>query len=104
MKIRFIIALMLFCLLANNVVFAGVLWIDHHDEPAGSVSHDGSGAAGEGHDDHASHCCHIQAHFQTIYSYSRVFSIKQDHSDWEAFSADRLYSLTFSPPTPPPKA
>jgi hypothetical protein len=95
------VALLLLSLLANNVLLAGALWIDQHE----FASHIADSNAGtNAHDDHVTHCCHIQAHFQTLVVQHGFLTASSANSSWISQASDHLKSPAFSPPTPPPKA
>jgi hypothetical protein len=94
---------MILTLLLNNIALAGVMCIDEHDlgqgTPVPLTFHSHSDSAPE----HAGHCCHLQAHFQTIFVHISVFQFNRTHVAWASQPIDHLNSLSFSPPTPPPK-
>jgi hypothetical protein len=112
MKNRLIIPALLLSMLANNAALAGVLWLDQNRAAAGMAEHaalhtdSGKPANGGGdkHKDHATHCCHLQAHFQTLSVDNNLVPEADVRGDWLLQAGASLHSLTSRPPTPPPKA
>jgi hypothetical protein len=110
MKTKSTIICMILILLANNVVLAGVTWIDEHDlglnAAENSALHADTDSATDDHGDHSNHCCHLQAHYLTIYSVGAEILLRADLTEDSCTSVpnDQVPSFINSPPTPPPKA